>query len=61
MKPDALKNLRAKNPDELKKELQENKDRLWKLKVDLESGKVKNVREIRKLKNLIAVINTLLC
>lgn len=60
MKQDTLQNLKDKSKDDLMKELQTTKDRLWRLKVDLESGKVKNVSEIRKLKKAIAVINTIL-
>lgn len=60
MKRDQLKKLKEKPSEELKKELQLSKDNLWQLKLDLASGKVKNVREIRSLKKVIAVINTIL-
>ncbi|MDO8430144.1 MAG: 50S ribosomal protein L29 [bacterium] len=60
MKRDILQNLKEKSKDDLEKELISVKDRLWRLKVDLESGKVKNVSEIRKSRKAIAVINTLL-
>jgi len=60
MKRDQLKKLREKSVEELKKELQLSKDNLWQLKLDLASGKVKNVREIRSFRKAIAVINTIL-
>ena len=43
---------------ELQKILQENRERLRQLRFDLASGKVKNVREIRRLKKEIARILT---
>lgn len=58
MKKDELQKLKEKNQEELLKELQTNKDNLWQLKLDLTAGKVKNVREIRKLKKVIAIIHT---
>lgn len=60
MKKNEAQKLKDKNQADLTKELKVIKDRLWQLRVDLASGKVKNVREIRKLKRIIAVINTLL-
>lgn len=60
MKKNELQNLREKTAEDLLKELQVIKDRLWKLVQDLKSGKVKNVREIRKLKKTAAVIQTLI-
>ena len=58
MKKDELQKLKEKNQEELLKDLQTTKDNLWQLKLDLAAGKVKNVREIRKLKKVIAVIHT---
>jgi len=53
--------LKQKSTGELKKKLQENREKLRQLNFDLSSGKVKNVREIRKVKKEIARILTLLC
>lgn len=51
---------KGQSPEALQKLLVESRDKLWTLKVDLAAGKVKNVREIRKLKRTIAQISTLL-
>jgi len=50
-----------KTREELKKLLEENQEKLRQLRFDLASGKVKNVREIRKIKKDIARILTILC
>ena len=50
--------LKQKPAEELKKLLQDNRESLRQLKFDLASGKVKNVREIRKIKKDIARILT---
>lgn len=48
-----------KNAEQLKPEiLPELKDKLWSLKTDLVAGKVKNVKEIKKIKKNIARILT---
>jgi len=60
MKKKDLEQLNTKNKTELLKQLGEHKDKLWSLKVDLASGKVKNVREIHHLKRNIARILTVL-
>jgi ribosomal protein L29 len=60
MKKDTLQKLRDKNKEDLQKELRVTKDNLWQLRADLASGKVKNVKEIHKLKKTVAVVNTLL-
>ena len=52
--------LRQKSKSELQKLLQEDREKLRQLRFDLTSGKVKNVREIRKIKKEIARILTLL-
>jgi len=52
--------LRQKNKSELTHSLQEYKDKVRALRFDLASGKIKNVREIRKIKKDIARILTLL-
>lgn len=55
-----LVELRRKSKDELKKILQDNREKLRQLRFDLSAGKVKNVREIRHIKKEIAQILTLL-
>lgn len=52
--------LQQRPESELKKLLADNRERLRVLRFDLASGKVKNVREIRKIKKDIARILTLL-
>ncbi len=56
-----ISELRQKSTGELKKTLQVNREKLRQLNFDLASGKVKNVREVRKVKKEIARILTLLC
>ena len=57
MKKKEVEQLKNKNLPELKKYLMEQRDKLWQLKVDLSSGKVKNVREIRlTLKNIAQIL-----
>jgi len=60
MKRREFKQLKNKPSTELKIQLASLKDKLWELKKDLVSGKVKNVSEIRKIKKDIARITTLL-
>ena len=60
IKKEDIKKLREKTADDLKKDLQKDKDNLWNAKKDLASGKVKNISEIHRLKKTIAAINTLL-
>ncbi|MBI4991925.1 MAG: 50S ribosomal protein L29 [Candidatus Harrisonbacteria bacterium] len=60
MRKNDLNSLRGENSGELLKDLQSSKDALWQLKTDLAAGKVKNVREIRKFKEKVAIINTIL-
>ena len=55
-----ISELRQKTESELRKLLQESRERLRSLRFDLVSGKIKNVREIRKIKKDIAKISTLL-
>jgi len=52
--------LRQKSKEELQKLLQDLREKLRQLRFDLVSGKVKNVREIRKIKKDIARTLTLL-
>lgn len=60
MKKDELLQLSNKPEIELRKDLASLEDRLWLLKNDLAAGKVKNVREIKKIKKTIARILTIL-
>ena len=50
MKQKDLGQLKIKPVAELRKILMENRDRLWTMKTDLVAGKVKNVKEIQKIK-----------
>ena len=50
-----ISELKQKPAEELKKLLQDNRENLRQLKFDLASGKVKNVREIRKIKELASI------
>ena len=52
--------LKQKNKDELQRMLAEERERLRVLRFDLAVGKIKNVREIRKIRKNIARILTLL-
>lgn len=55
-----IKELKNRSQPELKNILEENREKLRQLRFDLASGKVKNVREIRKTKKDIARISTLI-
>lgn len=55
-----LEQLRKKTKKELQKILQDNREKLRQLRFDLAAGKVKNVREIRRIKREIAQILTVL-
>jgi len=59
MKKKEREQLKNKSVEELKKSLREHQEKLWSLKVDLKSGKVKNVREIHLHKKAIARILTI--
>ena len=52
--------LRRKTKPELKKILEDNGEKLRQLRFDLSAGKVKNVREIRRIKREVAQILTLI-
>ena len=52
--------LRQKSKSELQKILSDNREKLRQLRFDLAAGKVKNVREVRKIKKDIARIRTVL-
>ncbi len=51
--------LRRKSESELKKLLNDDGEKLRQLRFDLAAGKVKNVREIRRIKREIAQVLTL--
>jgi large subunit ribosomal protein L29 len=55
-----LTELRLKSKKELQRILTEDREKLRQLRFDLSAGKVKNVREVRKIKKEIAQILTLL-
>jgi len=55
-----MKELKGKSEKELNRILGESREKLRRLKFDLSSGKVKNVREIRKVKKNIARMLTLI-
>jgi large subunit ribosomal protein L29 len=52
--------LRQKSKPQLQKALSDNQEKLRQLRFDLAAGKVKNVKEVRKVKKDIARILTLL-
>ncbi len=52
--------LQQKSKSELQKILSDNRGKLRQLRFDLAAGKVKNVREVRKIKKDIARILTIL-
>ena len=54
MKKNAWAEFKKKPEGDLQKELQSRKERLWTLKIDLAAGKIKNVREIKEMKKVIA-------
>ena len=55
-----IKEFRQKSKTDLQKLLQENREKARQFRFNLAAGKVKNVREIRQIKNDIAKILTLL-
>ena len=60
MKRKELEQLRNKPEPELHEDMKKKKDTLWDTQVDLRAGKVKNIREVRALKQAIAIIQTIL-
>lgn len=52
--------IRPKSKEELAKSVNDYRDKLRGLRFDLASGKVKNIREIRKIKRDVARILTIL-
>lgn len=59
MKKDKMKELRAKNAEELHSLMVSLKEKLEHLKFDLKSGKTAAIKEIRNLKKEVAVILTI--
>lgn len=53
--------IKQKPKKELRRILHESQEKLRQLRFDLSAGKVKNVREIRKIKKDIARILTIIC
>jgi large subunit ribosomal protein L29 len=53
--------IKQKSKKELERLLREDQEKLRQLRFDLSAGKVKNVREIRKIKKDIARILTIIC
>lgn len=61
MKQDLFKKeLKTKQKEDLEKIIGELKEKLRQLRFDLAAGKIKNVRELRKIKKQIAIVSTLL-
>lgn len=52
--------IKKKKPAELQKILNEDREKLRRLRFDLSAGKVKNVREVRKIRKDIARLLTVL-
>ena len=52
--------LKQKSKEDMLKMLQEDKEKLRQLRFDLSAGKVKNVREVRRIRKEIARISTLI-
>jgi len=55
-----IKELKNLSETEMKRLLEQNREKLRALRFDLVSGKVKNVREIRETKKTVARLLTLL-
>jgi ribosomal protein L29 len=60
MKKSELQQIKNISGQELQKKLHDYQERLRKLKVDLFYGKVKNIREIKDVKKIIARIKGLI-
>lgn len=60
MKKKQLEELKNKSLPELQKNLVDYRERLRKLRFDLAQGKVKNIREIKDIKKIIARILTII-
>lgn len=55
-----IKELKQLTKDELKKKIEDGREKLRQMRFDLAAGKVKNVKEIHHIKKEIARIMTLL-
>ncbi len=55
-----IRELRAKSTEELKEMLENHAEKLRELNFKLASEQLKNVREVRKVKKIVAQIHTLL-
>lgn len=60
MKKTDTQNLRTKSKEELLSDMATSAEKLWKLRKDVATGKLKNVREIRSVRKQIAIIKTIL-
>ena len=60
MKRKEFEQLKTKPIADLEKIIFEQRDLLWNLKNDLQGGKVKNVKEIQKIKKTIAQLLTVI-
>ena len=60
MKKKDLQQIKNKPEQELRQQVVTLKDTLWNLQKDLDSGKVKNIKEIHKAKKEIAQVLTIL-
>lgn len=54
MKKKELQGWKTKKQGELEKEIHEKRKKLAEIRVDLAMGKVKNIREVRELKQTLA-------
>lgn len=59
MKPKEIKEWRGKGTAEMAKAIEEERKKLGELKLNLVSGKVKNIRQVRLVKKKIATLLTL--
>lgn len=60
MKDKGIQQLKTKPVETLKKELIDYREKLRKFKFDLSQGKVKDIKEIKKTKKMVARILTIL-
>ena len=60
MKKKEIQQIKNKPLPELRKDLADYREKLRKLKFDLSRGKVKNIKEIKETKKIIARILTLM-
>jgi ribosomal protein L29 len=60
MKRQEFQQLKGKGEIELQKDLKTFQEKLRDLKLDLAAGKVKNIKEIKNLKKVVAKIMTLI-